>query len=104
MGVRHWSASATATPNPVIAVPHTAMQTMTATPCRSTFDTHPLSTPPMTAPAGMAANNSANISPPLSGPPKSTWAISGNSARGMPKTMAIRSTTNDMSSTGWVLR
>lgn len=31
-------------------------------------------------------------------------AISGMSARGMPKTIAMRSMTKDMSSTGWVAR
>ena len=42
--------------------------------------------------------------PPPSGPPKSRWAISGNSARGIPKTIAIMSTRNDISSTGWLPR
>ncbi|SKY28845.1 Uncharacterised protein [Mycobacteroides abscessus subsp. abscessus] len=49
----------------------------------------------MTAPAGIDANNSANAQPPSIGPPKFSWAICGNSARGMPKIMAMRSTTND---------
>ena len=77
------------------------MQTITARPCASTRDTQPLKTPPMTAPAGIAANSSANTRPPASGPPKSTCAISGKSARGIPKIIAMRSTTNDISSTGW---
>ena len=41
-----------------------------------------------------------SLAPPSSGPPKLSCAICGNSARGMPKTIAIRSTTNDISSTG----
>ena len=43
-------------------------------------------------------------SPPSSGPPKLSCAISGNSARGIPKTIAMMSTTNDISSTGWPRR
>ena len=60
--------------------------------------------PPRTAPAGMAANSSANARPPSSGPPKLACAISGNSARGMPKTIAMMSTRNDIISTGWPRR
>ena len=93
-----------ATPKPVIARPHTRMQRSRARPCRSTRETQPDSTPPTTAPAGIAAKSRANARPPSDGPPKSTSAISGNSARGMPKTMAIMSTTNDISSTGWPRR
>ena len=37
--------------------------------------------------------------PPSTGPPKLSCAICGNSARGMPKIIAIRSTTNDISTT-----
>ena len=77
---------------------------MTARPCRSTRETQPENTPPSTAPIGMPANSSANAIPPPSGPPKSRCAISGNSARGMPKTIAMMSTTNDISSTGWPRR
>ena len=32
------------------------------------------------------------------------WAISGKSARGIPKTIAMMSTTKDISSTGWPRR
>ena len=98
------SASPTATPKPVIATPQTRMQTITARPCRSTRETQPEKMPPSTAPAGIAAKSTANASPPRSGPPNASWAISGKSARGMPKTIAIRSTTNDISSTGWPRR
>ena len=40
-------ASRAATPNPVIATPHTRIATITASPCRSTRDTQPDSTPPI---------------------------------------------------------
>ena len=93
-----------ATPKPTIASPQTRMATITARPCRSTRDTQPDSTPPTTAPAGMAAKSSAKARPPSLGPPKSTSAISGKSARGMPKTIAMMSTTNDIISTGWLRR
>ena len=36
---------------------------------------------------------------PATGPPKVWWAICGNSARGMPRIIAMRSTTNDISTT-----
>ena len=100
----HRAASIAATPKPTIARPHTRIATITARPCRCTWDTQPDSTPPMTAPAGIAANSSAKARPPSLGPPKSTCAISGNSARGMPKTIAMMSTPNDIISTGWVRR
>jgi hypothetical protein len=99
--VRATSARPMATPKPAMAAPHTRMQTITARPWASTRDTQPLNTPPSTAPAGIAANSSAKARPPASGPWKSTWATSGKRARGIPKTIAIRSTTNDISSTGW---
>jgi hypothetical protein len=67
-------------------------------------ETQPEKTPPMTAPAGIPANSSANASPPSSGPEKLSCAISGNSARGIPKTIAMMSTRNDISSTGWPRR
>ena len=44
--------------------------------------------------AGIAAKSRAKASPPSDGPPKSTSAISGKSARGIPKTIAMMSTTN----------
>ena len=87
-------------PKPVIASPHTRMQATTARPCASTRETQPLSTPPTTAPAGIAANSRAKTRPPSDGPPNSTSAISGKSARGIPKIIAIRSTRNDIISTG----
>ena len=93
-----------ATPKPTIATPHTRIATITARPCRSTRDTQPDRTPPTTAPAGIAAKSSANATPPSFGPLKATSASSGNSARGMPKTMAMMSTTNDIISTGCVRR
>ena len=82
-----------------MARPQTITHTSTAKPCRSTRETQPEKMPPSTAPIGMPANSSANASPPPSGPPKLTWAISGNSARGIPKTIAMMSTRKDISST-----
>ena len=72
----------------------------TATPCRRTRDTHPENTPPSTAPTGIAANSHANAKPPPSGPPNDSCAIWGNSERGMPNTIAMRSTTKLASRTG----
>ena len=83
-----------------MASPHSTIETITASPCRCTRETQPEKIPPSTAPAGIAAKSRAKARPPLSGPPKSRWATSGNSARGMPKTIAMMSTRNDISSTG----
>ena len=80
------------------------MQTITARPCASTRPTQPLSTPPSTAPTGIAAKSSAKTTPPSGGPPNTVSAISGNSARGIPNTIAMMSTTNDISRTGWCRR
>jgi hypothetical protein len=59
----------------------------------------PENTPPTTAPTAIAADSSAIVVPPSTGPPKLSCAICGKSARGMPKIIAIRSTTNDISTT-----
>src|SRR5690348_11670059 len=59
----------------------------------------PENTPPATAPTDMAADSSAIVVPPSIGPPKLSCAICGNSARGMPRIIATRSTTNDISTT-----
>ncbi len=59
----------------------------------------PENTPPSTAPAAMAADSSAMVVPPSTGPPKLSCAICGNNARGMPKIIAIKSTTNDINTT-----
>ena len=82
-----------------MASPHTTMATTTTSPCRRIRGSHPENTPPATAPADIAAASSAIVVPPSTGPPKLSCAICGNSARGMPKTIAIRSTTNDISTT-----
>ncbi len=94
-----WAAPA-ANPKPTIATPHTTIATTTARPWRRTRGNHPENTPPATAPTDIAAANNAIVVPPSTGPPKLSWAICGNSARGMPKIIAIRSTTNDISTTG----
>ena len=75
------------------------MATTTARPCRWIRGSQPENTPPATAPTAMAAARYAIVVPPSTGPPKLWCAISGNSARGMPKIIAIRSTTNDISTT-----
>ena len=59
----------------------------------------PENTPPATAPTDIAAASSAIVVPPSTGPPKLSCAICGNRARGMPRIIAIRSTTNDISTT-----
>ena len=99
-GVRR-SANATVSPNRVIPRAQTPMHQMTTRPCASMRETQPEKIPPITAPAGMAAKSSANAIPPSVGPPKDSCAICGNSARGIAKTIAIRSTTKLISSTGW---
>jgi MFS family permease len=80
------------------------IDTITANPWRSTRETQPESTPPTTAPAGIAAKSSANARPPSEGPPKLSSAIWGKSARGIPNTIAMMSTRKDISSTGWPRR
>ena len=91
------AATHTTAPKPTIASPHSVTHTITATPCRCTRDTHPENTPPSTAPALIAANNSPSAVPPSAASPKVSCAICGNSARGMPNTIATRSTTNEAS-------
>ncbi len=86
-------------PNPTIASPHTTIAATTTSPWRRTRGSQPENTPPATAPAEIAAASSAIVVPPSTGPPKLSWAICGNSARGIPKTIAIRSTTNDINTT-----
>jgi len=59
----------------------------------------PENTPPATAPAEIAATSSAIAVPPSTGPAELSWTIRGNRARGRPKIVAIRSTTNDINTT-----
>ncbi len=92
-------ASAAATPKPTIARPQTPMASTTASPCRRMPGNHPENTPPATAPTEMAAARTAIVVPPWTGPPKFSWAICGNNARGMPNTIAMMSTTNDINTT-----
>ncbi|SKF74380.1 Uncharacterised protein [Mycobacteroides abscessus subsp. bolletii] len=93
----HSSGACAVRPNPTIARPHTTMLTTTAKPWRSIRWNHPENTPPMTAPTDIAADNSAITVPPSAGSPNPSCAICGNRMRGIPKTMATRSTTNDIS-------
>ena len=94
----------TATPIPTMDRPQTTIAEETATPCRSTRETQPENTPPRNAPTGIAAKSTAKARPPSLGPPKSTCAISGTRARGIPKVIATPSRTKDMRSTGWPRR
>ena len=66
----------------------TAAATSTARPCRRTPPTHPAVSAPSSAPAPGAAYSSPTVPGP---PPNSSVPSAGNSARGMPKTMAFRS-------------
>ena len=90
-------ATATTRPNTTIATPHNATHTSTASPCRRTRGIQPENTPPTTAPTLIAANNRPSADPPEIGSPKVSVAICGNSARGMPKTIAMMSTRNEAS-------
>ena len=75
-------------PNAAMPAPHTTTAQITASPCRRTCFTHPVVSAPTSAPTAGAANRS----PTTTGPP-SNWvaARSGNSARGIPKTIAMMS-------------
>ena len=77
-------------PNPVIAAPQTSTAAMTASPWRRTRPTQPLVSAPSSAPAPGAEYSSPTVVAP---PPKTVAASAGNSARGMPKTIAFRSIT-----------
>jgi hypothetical protein len=85
-----------------MATPQTTIAITTASPWRLIRGSQPENTPPATAPADIAAASSAIVVPPSTGPPKVSCAICGNSARGIPRIIAIRSTTNDISTT-WLL-
>src|SRR5699024_9297509 len=90
-------ATPTTAPKTTMATPHSATHTSTARPCRRTRGIHPENTPPITAPTLIAANSRPSAVPPEAGSPKDSVAICGNSARGMPNTMAMMSTRNDAS-------
>lgn len=77
---------------------------MTASPCRWTRETHPEKTPARALPAARAANSSEKTMPPEGGPPKVSVAICGNTALGMPKTMAMTSMSNETMTTVFVPR
>src|SRR5690606_8363781 len=61
--------------------------------------TQPDASPHTSAPIGMAANSQPSASPPPGGSPKVRSASSGNSALGMPATIAMMSSRKDASST-----
>ncbi|SKN79061.1 Uncharacterised protein [Mycobacteroides abscessus subsp. bolletii] len=92
----HSSGACAVSPKPTIASPHTTMLTTTARPWRSIRWNQPENTPPITAPTDIAADSSAITVPPSAGSPNPSWAICGNRMRGIPKIMAMRSTTKDI--------
>jgi hypothetical protein len=73
-------------PKPVMAAPHAMTATMTASPCRWTRLTQPVVSAPIRAPAPGAAYRKPSVEAP---PPNSPVASAGNSALGMPNTMAL---------------
>jgi hypothetical protein len=90
-----------ASPNPMIATPQTTMAASTTAPCRSTRDTHPDVSPMSRAPIETPANSQ----PSAFGDPAYRPSVSsGNTACGQANSIATTSTTNVMSSTGWVRR
>jgi hypothetical protein len=76
------------TPNPTMAAPQTMTAAVTARPCRRRWEIQPVVSAPTSAPApGAAYRNPSTAAPP----PNTLAAMAGNSARGMPKTMALTS-------------
>lgn len=61
----------------------------------------PLVSPPASTPMAIPAFSSPSCGPPPTGPPKVLSAISGNKARGIPKTIAMMSTTKVIRISGW---
>ena len=98
------SHSASARPNPTMATPHATIETTTPMPCRVTLDVHPDVRPHSIAPSGIAANSQPSARPPPGGSPNVFSAISGNSARGMPKTIAMMSSRKLASRIFWSAR
>ena len=76
-----------------MAMPHTATDQSTARPWRRTRPVHPLTSDATNAPA---ATDDEQQSVQASAPPPSRSASAGNSARGMPNTMARRSMPNTL--------
>ena len=76
-------------PKPAIATPQMQAAIVTPSPWRRTWVIHPDASEPRSAPAAGAAYSR----PSSDAPPPSRWsAIAGNSAVGMPNTMALVST------------
>src|SRR4051812_16579105 len=86
---RHTTAIARfgANPSPRIATPHNPAATITAAPCRSILDVHPLSREVRKLPADIA-----EYSQPTAHAPPHVSAIAGKRAIGIANVMAIRST------------
>ena len=85
----------------MIATPQPITATMTARPCRWIRDTQPVVSAPTRAPAPGAAYRNPSVA---ASPPNRVTASAGNSARGMPNTMALMSMMNVLSSTRLPLR
>ena len=87
-------------PNSAIDRPQSRIAATIAMPCRWIRWIQPPVSPPISEPIASPAFSMPSASPPPTGPPKVSCAICGNSARGMPKTIAMMSTTNVISSSG----
>src|SRR5487761_1875504 len=74
-------------PKPVIASPHTMTEMITARPCRRIRLTQPVVSAPISAPAPGAAYRK----PTAVAPPNTVVPSAGNSARGIPNTIALMS-------------
>jgi len=94
------SGSQRATPKAVIDAPQASTATTTERPCRLTRPTQPLVSAPSRAPAPGAAYSRPTVVAP---PPKTVAASAGNSARGMPNTIAFMSI-RYAPSIGWDVR
>ena len=79
-------------PNAAIALPQTTIEMTTQRPCARTKPNRPLKILDNRAPtAGAAAKNPRTVATSRIDPPYHKAAIAGNSARGIPNTIAIMS-------------
>ncbi len=89
----HASHSAETRPNTAIESPHAMIESTTARPWRRTCPSGPEKIPESTAPtAGEAASRPTAVAAILGSSGNRPTAIAGNSARGMPNTIATMST------------
>src|SRR5690606_23321890 len=82
-------------PKPTTVRPQQMTATAMTAPERDMRENQPENSPKMAEPSGIAANSHPSAGPPPGGSPNVVSAISGNSARGMPATIAMMSTRND---------